>query len=183
MKAIPYQFTVAWSEEDQAYEATVPALRYVVAYGDTPEEAIKEVTTSARAALNVMEKEGKALPALDATLDRVMSLQPLLNVSAIAKTAGISVQTLSSKIKRGTAFTPDESSRIGKIFTAHGIPAICKTAVLAASVGITYQNEARGKTSLGTRILRTPKKAGPGRVAGQASGVLRGLKGITKEIG
>ena len=123
MKAIPYQFTVAWSQENGAFEARVPALRYCLAYGTTPEQAIKEVKIAARAMLKVMEKEGKPLPAVDATLDRVKALQPLLNLSAIAAASGISVQTLSSKIVRGTALTSDESSRIGKVFVSYGIEA------------------------------------------------------------
>jgi len=36
-------------------------LRYCLAYGTTPEQAIKEVKIAARAMLKVMEKEGKLL--------------------------------------------------------------------------------------------------------------------------
>lgn len=133
MKTIPYQFTVAWSEADQAYEATVPALRYVVAYGDSPEEAIKEVSTAANAALKAMEMEGKPLPAVDTTMERVKTLQPLLNLSAVATAAGIKVQTLASKIARGTAFTSEESNRIGKVFIANGIQATNYVAISGAT--------------------------------------------------
>jgi hypothetical protein len=44
-------------------------------------------------------------------------------VSAVAKAANISVQTLSSKITRGTAFTASEALRIGKVLAAHGLNA------------------------------------------------------------
>lgn len=123
MKAIPYQITVAWSADDEAYEARVPALRYCLAYGTSPEKAVKEVKVAAAAMLKVMEAEGQQLPAVDTTLDRVRALQPLLNLSAVAKAAEMSVQTLSSKISRGTAFTDEESARIGRVLAAHGVAA------------------------------------------------------------
>lgn len=121
MKVIPYQITVSYSADDEGYVARMPALRYCLAFGETPEKAVKEVKTAAAAMLKVMEQEGKPLPAVDTTLARLTALQPLLNLSAIAKAANISVQTLSSKISRGTAFSADESARIGRVLVAHGI--------------------------------------------------------------
>ncbi|MDP1591389.1 MAG: type II toxin-antitoxin system HicB family antitoxin [Prosthecobacter sp.] len=123
MKAIPYQITVSYSADDEGYVARVPALRYCLAFGETPEKAVKEVKTAAAAMLKVMEEDGKPLPAVDTTLARITALQPLLNLSAIAKAADISVQTLSSKISRGTAFSADESARIGRVLAAHGVSA------------------------------------------------------------
>lgn len=170
MKAIPYQFTVAWSEENNAFEARVPALRYCLAYGTTPEQAIKEVKIAAGAMLKVMKKEGMPLPAMDATLDRVKALQPLLNLSAIAAASGISVQTLSSKIVRGTALTPDESSRIGKVFVSYGIEAketgalvnsviakgraVTKTATRGAGAILAYHGGGGSARSLAASVLR-----------------------------
>jgi predicted RNase H-like HicB family nuclease len=123
MKVIPYQITVSYSADDEGYVARMPALRYCLAFGETPEKAVKEVKAAAAAILKVMEQKGKPLPSVDATLARVTALQPLLNLSAIAKAANISVQTLSSKISRGTAFSADESARIGRVLVAHGIAA------------------------------------------------------------
>lgn len=121
MKVIPYQITVSYSADDEGYVARMPALRYCLAFGETREKAVKEVKAAAAAMLKVMEQEGKPLPAVDTTLARLTALQPLLNLSAIAKAANISVQTLSSKISRGTAFSADESARIGRVLVAHGI--------------------------------------------------------------
>jgi predicted RNase H-like HicB family nuclease len=98
MKAFPYQITVSYSADEEGYVARVPALRYCLAFGETPEKAVKEVKTAAAAMLKVMEEDGKPLPAVDTTLARITALQPLLNLSAIAKATDISVQTLSSKI-------------------------------------------------------------------------------------
>lgn len=122
-KDIPYQITVAWSADDDAYVAHVPALRYCVAHGETAEKAVKAVKAAASEILRVMQEDGKPLPAVDSTLDRVKALQPLLNLSAVAKAADISIQTLSSKLTRGTAFSAAESARIGRVFAAHGVSA------------------------------------------------------------
>lgn len=122
-KDMPYQITVAWSDDDEAYVAHVPALRYCVAHGETPEKAVKAVKAAAAEIIRVMKEDGKTLPAVDATLARVQALQALLNLSAIAKAASISVQTLSSKISRGTALSADESARIGRVLAAHGVSA------------------------------------------------------------
>ncbi len=120
-KALPYQITVSWSAEDEAYEARVPALRYCVAYGETPEKAVKEVRGAAFAMLKVMAKDGRPAPAVDTTLTRVMALQPILNLSAIAKASRMSVQTLSSKITRGSTLTKAQAARIGRVLAAHGV--------------------------------------------------------------
>ena len=101
----------------------MPALRHCIAYGDTPEKAVKEVKTAAAEVLKIMKEDGKPLPAVDATLDRVKALQPLLNISAVAKAAKISVQTLSSKITRGTALTEEEAASLGRVLAAHGLSA------------------------------------------------------------
>jgi predicted RNase H-like HicB family nuclease len=152
MKAMPYQITVAWSPEDEAYVARVPALRYCVATGETPEKAVKEVRAAAVEILRVMKEDGKTLPALDTTLARVQELQPLINVSAIAKAAGLSVQTLSSKITRGTALTSDESTRIGKVFISYGLED--RGTVAAASSAIKAANPSKAATkSVAGRIL------------------------------
>lgn len=120
---MPYHITVAWSAEDDAYEARVPAIRHCIAYGDTPEKAVKEVKAAAAEMIKVMKADGKTLPAVDSTLARIAALQPVLNLSAVAKAAGISVQTLSSKLSRGTALNENESTRIGQVLIAHGVSA------------------------------------------------------------
>jgi predicted RNase H-like HicB family nuclease len=123
MKNIPYQITVAWSDEDEGYVARVPALRYCLAFGATPEAAVREVKKAAAEVIKVMKADGKPLPAVDTTLERVKTLQPVLNLSAVAKAAEMSVQTLSSKISRGTALTSDEAARLGRVLTAYGVTA------------------------------------------------------------
>lgn len=120
---LPYQIIVAWSAEDDAYEARVPALRHVLAYGETPEKAVKEVKIAAELSMDALRKTGKPIPAADTVLERLSALAPVLNLSAVARAAGVSVQTLASKISRGTALTADEAAKIGGVLSAHGVSA------------------------------------------------------------
>ena len=114
-----YGVTVAWSPEDECYVARVPAIRHCLACGDTAAQALKEVNIAAAAMLEVLKAEGK--PATDMQLARLAALAPLLNLSAIARAAGMSVQTLATKLQRGTAFTTDEGTKIGSVLAAHGL--------------------------------------------------------------
>ena len=118
---LPYRITVAWSAVDEAYEARIPAIRHCLAYGETPEKAVKEVKLAAKAMLEVMEADGKPLPQADTVLERLAELQPVLNMSAVARAAGVSVQTLASKLQRGTPLTEDEARCIGQALESCGV--------------------------------------------------------------
>ena len=40
---LKYAITIYWSDEDEAYVANVPDLRWCMAHGDTYEEALREI--------------------------------------------------------------------------------------------------------------------------------------------
>lgn len=120
-KSIPYQITVAWSDEDEAYVAHVPALRYCVGTGATAVKAVKAAEEAAGEILRVMREQGKTPPAVDTTLEKLATLRPIISLRAVATAAQLSVQTLSSKLTRGTAFNADEAARIGRVLAAHGV--------------------------------------------------------------
>jgi antitoxin HicB len=61
----PCRIVTEWSEEDAAWVARVPALRYCAADGPTPEEAAREVQV---AALGMLAELGDKAPAPDAAL-------------------------------------------------------------------------------------------------------------------
>lgn len=119
----PYHIIVAWSVADEAYEARVPALRHVIAFGETPEKAVKEVNIAAELSVEALRKTGKPIPPSDTGIERLWALLPVLNVSAVARAAGVPIQTLASKLKRGTALTKDEAEKIGSVLNAHGVGA------------------------------------------------------------
>jgi predicted RNase H-like HicB family nuclease len=119
--AIPYQITVRWSVQDTSYEASVPALRGCLAFGDTPEEAAREVTIAAELWLEAAIKHGKPVPAQDTSLERLAAMAPVLNMAAIARQSGISPQTLASKIQRGSTLSETERKSLGSTLGSYGI--------------------------------------------------------------
>ncbi|NJM36873.1 MAG: type II toxin-antitoxin system HicB family antitoxin [Akkermansiaceae bacterium] len=74
---LPYQITIAWSAEDEGFVASVPALGGCIAYGETAEEAVREIQIAAELWLEVAEKRGKTIPTPDATLERIAALAPI----------------------------------------------------------------------------------------------------------
>lgn len=103
--------------------AGVPALRGVVAYGATPEKAVREVAIAAELWLAAAAKHGKTIPTPDASLERLASMAPVLNMAAVARESGISPQTLASKLQRGSSLSPSERVSIGNTLGSYGIRA------------------------------------------------------------
>jgi transposase InsO family protein len=80
------------------------------------------VFTHATATMAVtLAAQGKPIPAADVQLARLAALAPVLNLSAIARGAGMPVQTLATKLQRGIAFTAEEGAKIGNVLAAHGL--------------------------------------------------------------
>jgi predicted RNase H-like HicB family nuclease len=120
---VTYQINLRWSAMDGMYEATMPALRGCLAYGDTPEAAARELSIAADLWLEAAEKHGKPIPNPDASLERLAGMAPVLNMAAVARESGISPQTLASKIARGTSLSTHEKAAIGATLTSYGIGA------------------------------------------------------------
>lgn len=57
-----YSVTIRWSDEDEAYIATVPELPGLSAFGDTEEEALKELEIAQELFLDVMRERGDPIP-------------------------------------------------------------------------------------------------------------------------
>lgn len=62
MTPFPYKIEIQWSNEDESYLASVPAFRYCLSHGDTPDEALKNVLIAAKLIIEIMTQEGKPLP-------------------------------------------------------------------------------------------------------------------------
>jgi hypothetical protein len=58
------------------------------------------------------------------TIDRLAGLAPILNLSAVAREAGISVQTLQAKIRRRTPLTGEETRRIVGVLRRHHLETV-----------------------------------------------------------
>ncbi len=57
-----YHINIFYSEEDEGYIADIPDLQYCSAFGETPEEALKEVQIAKAAWLEAARAEGKPVP-------------------------------------------------------------------------------------------------------------------------
>ena len=57
-----HHINIFYSEEDEAYIADIPDLKYCSAAGDTPQEALQEVLIAKQAWLGSAKLDGKATP-------------------------------------------------------------------------------------------------------------------------
>ena len=57
-----YHINIFYSQEDGGYIADIPDLKSCSAFGETPEEALKEVQLAKAAWLDVAREKGKAIP-------------------------------------------------------------------------------------------------------------------------
>jgi predicted RNase H-like HicB family nuclease len=57
-----YHINIFYSEEDEGYIADIPDLKFCSAFGNTPEEALKQVQLAKVAWLEAARAEGKLVP-------------------------------------------------------------------------------------------------------------------------
>jgi predicted RNase H-like HicB family nuclease len=57
-----YHINIFYSEEDGGYIADIPDLKYCSAFGETEEEALREVLVAKQAWLDVAKTENKPIP-------------------------------------------------------------------------------------------------------------------------
>lgn len=57
-----YFISIFYSEEDEGYIADIPDLRFCSAFGETPEEALREVQIAKEAWLEAARNNGKPIP-------------------------------------------------------------------------------------------------------------------------
>jgi predicted RNase H-like HicB family nuclease len=58
----PYHINIFFDPDDGDYIADVPDFKYVSAFGDTPEEALREVLVALDMAIEVLQEQHKPLP-------------------------------------------------------------------------------------------------------------------------
>ncbi|MCA6504258.1 MAG: type II toxin-antitoxin system HicB family antitoxin [Pseudanabaena sp.] len=57
-----YHINIFYSEDDEAYIADIPDLKYVSAIGETPQQALNEVILAKTAWLEAAQAENKTIP-------------------------------------------------------------------------------------------------------------------------
>jgi predicted RNase H-like HicB family nuclease len=58
----PYHINIFFDAEDGDYIAEVPDVQHVSAFGDTPEEALREVLIALEMTLELLREQGNPLP-------------------------------------------------------------------------------------------------------------------------
>ncbi|HEY5892978.1 MAG TPA: type II toxin-antitoxin system HicB family antitoxin [Chthoniobacterales bacterium] len=107
-----YLTKIYWSEESDAYMAEVPALPGCMSHGATYEEAARNIQEAMEAWTASAKKHGDPIPEPDLAAEEIAGILPILNVSKLARLAGMSKSTLASKMRRRTKFTDDEARRL-----------------------------------------------------------------------
>lgn len=105
-------YAVRIEHDDGDWVATVPALPGCMCVADSRDAAYKEIRVLIRGVLDLMKKDGMPVPEPDPALDDVRRLLPIVNVSKLAKVAGINRNTLSARLRRGT---PMPSADVRKV--------------------------------------------------------------------
>lgn len=62
MEQLKYEIDIFWSGEDGGYIANVPQLKYCSAFGETYEEALKEVQVAMDLHLDTLRESGRKIP-------------------------------------------------------------------------------------------------------------------------
>lgn len=57
-----YSINLEWSVEDESYIATIQEFPGLSAFGEDPEEAVKEAITAAKGFLNIIKEDGDEIP-------------------------------------------------------------------------------------------------------------------------
>jgi predicted RNase H-like HicB family nuclease len=57
-----FHINIFYSDEDEGYIADIPDLAHCSAYGETPEEALKQALIAKKVWLESARKEGKSIP-------------------------------------------------------------------------------------------------------------------------
>ncbi len=107
-----YLTKIYWSEEDEAYVAEVPALHGCVSHGGTYAEAAENIQEAMEIWLESAQKHSDPIPEPDIAMEEIGRISPFLNLSKLAKLAGINKHTLASKLRRKSRFSPEEARAI-----------------------------------------------------------------------
>jgi len=111
MKA-KYLTKIYWSDDDEAYVAEVPALPGCVTHGESYQEAARRIEEAMKLWIASAHKHDDPVPEPDLASEEISRLSPLLNVSKLARLAGMNKNTLASKLRRKSSFTSEEARRI-----------------------------------------------------------------------
>jgi len=120
-----YSVWIYWHDDYQCFVAEIPDIMFCTGDGKTHEEAIGDLRETFVLLKQVAEEDGKDLPPPsqfgDITPELLGRAAEVLNISGLARKAGMSNQTLISKIKRKTQFTSYQMKAINAALLRDGV--------------------------------------------------------------
>mgnify|MGYP001389463968 CR=1 FL=1 len=99
-----HSIIIQWSEIDKVFIASIPEISGLNAFGDTPEEAIKELGVAKRLFLRTMKEDGEKIPEPDVYIQHSGQLRIRIpkslhsSLSQEAKKEGISLNSYISHL-------------------------------------------------------------------------------------
>jgi len=120
-----YAVHVYWDDRADYFVAEVPEILTCAADGPTQAKAMANLEETFAVLKEAYAEEGIAFPQpnpeLPISVKKLAALSDIVKVSRLAELAGISGQTLATKLKRGTEFKVGESRRIARALKEHGL--------------------------------------------------------------
>ncbi len=110
-----YLAKIYWSDEDDCYVAEVPALPGCCSHGVSYEAAARKIHEAMDAWMESAARHGDPVPEPDLASEEIGRLRNVLNVSKLARLAGMNKYTLSSKLRRKSRFSQDEATKIREV--------------------------------------------------------------------
>jgi predicted RNase H-like HicB family nuclease len=120
-----YDTHVYWDEGARYFVAEIPEIPTCSADGATQTEAFVNLEETFAVLKEAYAEEGMAFPKpnpeLPISVQKLSVLSDIVKVSRLAKLAGISGQTLATKLKRGTEFKVGEARKLAQALRDHGL--------------------------------------------------------------
>lgn len=126
MKKPTYPVVIEYSKEDRGYLARVPALKYCTAFGETYEEAAREIQTAIEGWIVTAKEKGTPIPPAGATIDELLGAAELLNLNEVARRIGVPPQTLYAKVRRRSALKAKEALAVARTLNEAGLHLVAK---------------------------------------------------------
>lgn len=124
--ALPYPVVIEYSSEDKGYVARVPALKYCTAFGETYEEAAREIAVAMRLWLESARAHNQELPPPGPDIAELQGAAELLNLNEVARRIGVPPQTLYAKVRRGSELKPEEALAVARALNEVGLHLVAK---------------------------------------------------------
>jgi DNA-binding phage protein len=83
-----------------------------VSHGSTYTEAAKNIQEAMELWLESAKKHNDPIPEPDIAMEEIGRISPLLNLSKLARLAGINKHTLASKLRRKSRFSTEDARKI-----------------------------------------------------------------------